>query len=335
MTKVTKKEETVVSTRTVEVIAAEIRSYDAQAKEFMIKSAIEIGKRLTEAKELVQHGQWGQWLKDNVDYSQSTANNFMRVASEYAESSLERLGPISYTQAVALLSLPADEREDFAEQNNAADMSTRELQAAIKEKNELEERLKAEQTAREEEARKRTELEQQLAAEVQAKEDQEKVVADLQAAADAAKDGKDAKLVEKLRADLKIAKEKAVEANKKAKELEQELKAKPIDVPATVEVPVVPEETKQELERLKQREQELEAARKKVEEEAAKQLFDMQEQLRKNNNKPGQKVATLFEVFTGTFNQLASALVQVENEEQRAALRGRIMEFCEKAKESI
>lgn len=342
MTKIVKKEEAAVSTRTVEVIAAEIRSYDAQVREFVVKSAIEIGKRLTEAKELVPHGQWGKWLEANVSYSQSTANNFMRVASEYADANLERLGNLSYTQAVALLSLPADEREEFAETNNAAEMSSRELQAAIKEKQQLEEQLKAEQertqaeqAAREEEARKRAELEQQLEAEMKAKEDQEKTIAELQAATEAAKDGKDSKLVEKLKKDLDTAKKKAQEMAEKAKGFEEELKKKPLDIPATVEVEVIPEETKRELEQLRQREQELEAARKKVEEDAAKQLADMQEQMRKNNNKPGQKVATLFEVVMGTFNQLSAALTQVEDEDQRAKLRGRILEYCDKVKETF
>ena len=345
MTKMTKKEETTVSTRTVEVIAAEIRSYDAQAREFFTKSIIEIGKRLTEAKELVQHGQWGKWLKENVNYSQSTANNFMRVAAEYGNANMERLGNLSYTQAIALLSLPAEERDDFAEENNAADMSTRELQAAIKEKQELEERLKAEQertqaeqAARQEEARKRAELEQQLAVETKAKEDQEKAVAELQVAAEAAQGGKDSKVVEKLKKDLDITKKKAAEGAEKVKELEKQLKdlkSQPLDIPATVTVEVVPEEVKLELEQLRQKERELEAARRKVEEDAAKQLADMQEQLRKNNNKPGQKVATLFEVIMGTFNQISVALAQVEDVDQRTKMRGRILEFCDKAKETL
>ncbi|WP_268594084.1 DUF3102 domain-containing protein [Paenibacillus alvei] len=63
--------------RSAEVIAAEIRSIDLKTREIVLRSVIEIGKRLNEAKDLVNHGEWGTWLEANVHYSQSTANNFM------------------------------------------------------------------------------------------------------------------------------------------------------------------------------------------------------------------------------------------------------------------
>ena len=60
-------------------LAVEIVTFDRQAKITAVSCAIEIGERLLEAKELVPHGEWGNWLKKNVNYSQSTANNFMRL----------------------------------------------------------------------------------------------------------------------------------------------------------------------------------------------------------------------------------------------------------------
>ena len=64
-------------------LAVEIVTFDRQAKITAVSCAIEIGERLLEAKELVPHGEWGNWLKKNVNYSQSTANNFMRLYKEY------------------------------------------------------------------------------------------------------------------------------------------------------------------------------------------------------------------------------------------------------------
>ena len=68
----------------------------------------------------------------------------MRVFEEYGADQLalfgetgaksQALGSLSYSQAVALLSVPEDEREQFVEENDASNMSTRELQQAIKER---------------------------------------------------------------------------------------------------------------------------------------------------------------------------------------------------------
>jgi len=127
--------------RTPEIIAAEINYIAQKTRETVLSGAIEIGRRLVEAKELVPHGQWEQWLGENVSYSQSTANNLMAVFREYGggqQSLFQRANPaeiadLSYSKAVALLVLPREQREEFLEQNPVAGMSTRQLQAAIKE----------------------------------------------------------------------------------------------------------------------------------------------------------------------------------------------------------
>ncbi len=135
--------------RTPDTIATEINLIVQKTKEVFLSAAIEIGKRLVEAKELVKHGEWEQWLQDNVNYSQSTANNLMAVYREYGsdqQSLFDRMNAkaienLSYSKAVALLVLPREQREEFMEQNPVEDMSTRELQAAIKRAQEAEEQL--------------------------------------------------------------------------------------------------------------------------------------------------------------------------------------------------
>ena len=47
-------------------LAVEIVTFDRQAKITAVSCAIEIGERLLEAKDLVPHGEWGNWLKKNV-----------------------------------------------------------------------------------------------------------------------------------------------------------------------------------------------------------------------------------------------------------------------------
>lgn len=132
----------ITTRRDLTQIAAEIRYLDANAKRIMLGHAIEIGNRLIEAKQLVEYGQWGNWLKENLDYSQSSANNFMRIAQEYGaaqmglfgpEADSQTLGNLPYTKALKLLAIPEEEREEFVEANDVEHMSTRELDKAIAE----------------------------------------------------------------------------------------------------------------------------------------------------------------------------------------------------------
>lgn len=143
--------------RTPQIIAAEINSIKDQTQRILLQNSIEIGRRLVEAKELVGHGNWGEWLETSVDYSQRTASNLIRIFEEYGSSQItlladnsnsQALANLTYTQAVALLGIPQEERENFAEENKIDEMTTRQLNdavkerdKAIKEKKELEKKL--------------------------------------------------------------------------------------------------------------------------------------------------------------------------------------------------
>lgn len=154
MTDIINVESTAIGVRTADTIATEINTIKRQTQKIMLASSIEIGKRLTEAKDMIDHGAWGKWLQNNVNYSERTAQNLMRVYDQYGDKfgmtemdSLFASGApnvfeeLSYTQALALLSLPTDaEREEFVKENDVASMSTRELQEAIKARKEAEDR---------------------------------------------------------------------------------------------------------------------------------------------------------------------------------------------------
>lgn len=117
--------------RDVNEIALEINVIKRQARHSMMGYALEVGKRLKEAKALVPFGEWGRWLTENVDYSERTAQNLMRVAEEYGQSASKTLDALEFSKAVALLALPENEREKFVEDNDVPGMSTRELQDAL------------------------------------------------------------------------------------------------------------------------------------------------------------------------------------------------------------
>jgi hypothetical protein len=50
-----------ITERTPLVIAAEINTIKRQTENILLTNAIEIGRRLKEAKELVRHWEWGKW----------------------------------------------------------------------------------------------------------------------------------------------------------------------------------------------------------------------------------------------------------------------------------
>lgn len=150
---------TVPEERTLGMISLEIRTLQQQAQQVVLGYAIEIGRRLTEAKAMVSHGAWGDWLREEVRYSKSTANNFMRIFDAYGseqmglfgpEAKSQTLGNLPYTKALQLLALPEEEREAFAEENHVDELSTRELDRLIRERKEaIDGKEKAEKKAQE------------------------------------------------------------------------------------------------------------------------------------------------------------------------------------------
>ena len=68
--------------RDLDVITQEIVFYKRQAG----SALLEIGNRLNEAKDQLEHGKWLDWLREKVDISERSAQNFMRLAREYSKS---------------------------------------------------------------------------------------------------------------------------------------------------------------------------------------------------------------------------------------------------------
>ena len=142
---------TTVDEERLHTLAAEINTIKRQTQKIMMEAAVEIGRRLVEAKGAVGHGGWGAWLEHNVDYSERTAQNLIRIFQEYGEgqqrlfgeSNPQAFADLTYTQAVALLGIKnPDERAEFVESHDVANMTSRGLADAIKERDEAENRAK-------------------------------------------------------------------------------------------------------------------------------------------------------------------------------------------------
>ena len=168
------------SGKTPDILAAEIRTIKSQTGRMVLNASIEVGRRLTEAKAKLPHGSWGEYLKNEVDYSPSQAQNLMRVFREYGsdqqslfggEAKSQTFGRLTFSQALSLLVIPdEDERERFVLENDVEHMSVRELNEALKARDEAEEKA----VAAEDEARRLRQeaerLQEQLTGQAQAYE---------------------------------------------------------------------------------------------------------------------------------------------------------------------
>lgn len=208
--------------RDIDVITTEIKTICEQARVLALTYAIEIGRRLEEAKDMLPHGEWGTWLREKVQFSQASANNYMRLFDEYgdkqitlfgAELNSQAFGNLTYTKALKLLALPEGERENFVEENDIENMSTRELDKLIKERDEALKKAEEADKLRQavDEANSEIERYKQTSADI------EKETADLK--------NEIAELTQKL--------EKAKDSEKKTKAKLKELKDNP-DVPQDV-----------------------------------------------------------------------------------------------------
>lgn len=148
--------ESMTPSRDIREITAEIRTIQDSVRRTALSGAIEIGRRLTEAKELLQHGEWGDWLKREFKFSQSTASRLMQLFREYgadqgslfgAETKYATLQNISVSNALRLIAIPDEEREEFAAEHDIEHKSAREVEELIRQRQEADARAAAAEKA--------------------------------------------------------------------------------------------------------------------------------------------------------------------------------------------
>lgn len=136
--------ENVVAVRSIEIVTAEITMIRDNARKVFLESVIQIGTRLEEAKQMVPSGEWTAYLTDKLGYKPSTAQNYMRIAREFGggqvsltgKTAADAFGQLSYSQILPLLGMAEEEREELAEENDLPSMSSREIAALVKERDE-------------------------------------------------------------------------------------------------------------------------------------------------------------------------------------------------------
>lgn len=125
--------EAIIYQRQISDVTQDIRR---KTGEFLL-TAIEIGRLLFEAKSMVEPGGWSKYIEEELPFSHSWANNYMKLYKEFGSDQTSLFGDsqafmnLRPTQALELLALPAEDRLEFMETHNVGEMSTRQLHAEI------------------------------------------------------------------------------------------------------------------------------------------------------------------------------------------------------------
>ena len=136
-----------VPVRDINTITSEIRYIQNDVQQYAAQGALKIGERLCEAKELLGHGEFLPWIKDEFGWTDRTAQKLMAVYREFGDSQKSLFGPEINTKTYSdlpvsklylLISVPESEREDFVIENNVSEISVREMEKLLREKKEAE-----------------------------------------------------------------------------------------------------------------------------------------------------------------------------------------------------
>lgn len=305
--------------RDIEVITCEILA----AKRAGGEAILTIGRGLIEAKALLSHGEWLPWLEERVEFSEKAAQNFMRLARHY--SNPQALADLGATKALQLLALPETERDVFlgethmadGEEKTVIDMTSRELERAIKDRNAA--LLQAEQAKADRAA---------------ARQAQAKMAADMVLANER---------IAGLNAEVEEQSAKAMEARDAAARLEEELRelrSRPIEVaveadPAAIEAArkeaeaamqdkldrakAAQKKAQKDLMALNSTYQQAKLEREQMEAELRKQLAQAEKKASLAANEDFVLFRTLFDQAQDLVNKMVGAMMKLRNKSPELA----------------
>ena len=327
--------EEIESSQRLQQLAVEIITFDRQAKITAVSCAIEIGERLLEAKDLVPHGEWGKWLKENVNYSQSTANNLMRLYKEYGNNQGSLFTTVTNSQAImnldvskalALTVLPPEEREEFVAERDVEQMSTRDLKEALQENRELKRQLEEkDKQVKETSAQldtaitERQKMQERLNETVNQNAGYEK---SLQVKIDAAK---------KLEQEKKVAEEKRRESEQKVQQLQRQIDALKEQNPQPDQQMIGQLRAEAEKQAQQQFQEQIEKLTQEKEraEQKAQQAEERNRQMESKASSVQSKELIVFDekfkAFQDNYNQLNSLIAKMED-----ATAGKVREAVKK-----
>ena len=242
---------------------------------------------------MLPRGEWLPWLTERVEFSERQAQRFMKLAQEWANPTA--LSDLGATKALALLALPPEERQKFLSENHIVDgeeksvidMTSRELEKAVKERDEA---LHAAEAAR--------------AAAETADQSRAKMEADMTA-------------LKQLHQAAQAGETQAREALAKAQAELKALREKPVEVAVEVDQGALQEarreaETRMQakVDKAAEAQKKAEEQRKKAEEElaAVRQQLEASRQTERQAAISGDKDLALFELLFSQGNEAVNKL---------------------------
>lgn len=277
------------SERNIEAITSEI----LRLKQDAGNAILSIGQRLIEAKAMLPHGEWLPWLTEQVEFSERQAQRFMRLAQEWANPTA--LSDLGATKALALLALPPEERQKFLSENHIVDgeeksvidMTSRELEKAVKERDEALHAAEAARAAAETADQSRAKMEADMT-----------VLKQLHQAAQAA-EGQAREALAEAQAELKALRERPVEVAVEVDQKALEEARREAETRMQAKVDKAAEAQKKAEEQRKKAEEELAAVRQQLE---AAQQTERQAAI------SGDKDLALFELLFSQGNEAVNKL---------------------------
>lgn len=122
----------------------ELKQFDLAEKTAKVKiltaqtaeNIIEIGRTLLEVKENLSYGEFQNWLENEVNYSKSTAYNFMKVAKEFPN--FQQVGNLGMRKLLALTGIETESREKVIANNDLENMTVKEVENVVEDEKMLE-----------------------------------------------------------------------------------------------------------------------------------------------------------------------------------------------------
>lgn len=153
-------------------LAREARMYSEAAA----LNLFQLGRVLIEAKRLVRHGEWTDWVRGNAHMSETQAQYLMRSFERFGQT--PEMARLEKSKIFKMLSLPAGTEQAFMEENDVLNMSAREVEQAVRKvREEAEAQIQAERRKRiaaearaDELAERPAEIPQDIAEQMKAKE---------------------------------------------------------------------------------------------------------------------------------------------------------------------
>lgn len=102
---------------------------------------VNAGKKLLVAKSRIKHGQWKQWLADNINVKYRTVVNWMALAERFGNAeNMQTFALLGYSNCLELLALPTGEEKNFIDEQADSGqpvekLSAREVHEAVKQWN--------------------------------------------------------------------------------------------------------------------------------------------------------------------------------------------------------